>query len=1341
METTTHIKPTTTHNSNRRENKNISLMTKKKRKDMTRKLIFGLALLLMIGCQNDSLDWLDENRPNADGSVGFRLKTDDAETEETDELQTRGTPQNSLKQYEKVYVNVFSHTSAYADENNDVEFFRKVELEQGDPNWKYTPPMFWPIEKKLSFIAYASDIPFDKAGISFSPIAPDVPKSITYEVPTDVTQQPDLLVSTKFDQEQVNNVSLNMKHALACVSFCGIAPEGDKTYVRRITLRNVCGKGKLTLDASPINWDLDKAGDVTVFEAGVKQDQELGKDPLDDNNYLMTANGYLMMIPQPLKDAGAAIDVYYWDGENKDETKDEVITYILPVDDESYATWKPGQKYIYKFGKQSPEDITVVYYEKYSDQTYGLFYNKDNPKNSLIDTQEIIEAGYGVIAKDPADTPNVPIRLAAHDAVYSTGVELNGSVLYPVNQTGSTFKLSTSSTPVDVYFNNGDKSCGMIVPHFAKGVYTVKTSIESHAIRTPQQMRNITELGTSANNTYTQELNLDFSKPSIGGEPLKTSVVNCQFNGVYNGQKKRIKNVEIDAGNTNGALFDSNSGKINEVCLLNSSIKSSNKAGGITGMNSGVILHPQIIGNNIDKAFTIESTASHVGAIAGENNGTITGNDSIETATEIPIAEVSGWVSIKGVSAGTGGITGENNGTITTCLVNGVYVPEQGDVKIAKITIEGVDYVGGIVGINRNQITGNSSTENGPEPDVAGLVSITGTGNWVGGIAGANEGAKAILNQVNVRLGRGKIDSEATTITGKQSVGGIVGLNAGGTLRADGSLHSFISVRGNIRIKGTEYVGGIVGNNSSGTISNCFVYNFYSQSKTATLWHYAPKITGEKNVGGIVGYADAGRIEECALFSTVSAQNGSTDETKYAVAEVTSTDAKDGSAGGIIGLAFTGGVTITECNVLGNVKIDGKIFSGGIVGQNQPGTTVENVHVGNSGLEVKKICENFINVGLPIEDERMRIKDGIMIETSGTPTVEATQYVGGICGVNWGKVTGVSIMDNVKIGTSSSNFVGGIAGGNGVEGTISYCKTYNPKEGAASVEIIGGEQVGGIVGLNNGIVSECQLGLEKAGSSRLITIKGKDALGGIAGTSGGHNQHIFDDTIVPLPEKGTGNDNTRIEKCNVYGKVLIEATNERVGGIIGENGFTNRVIDCNVTGYTSSYTNATSYNYDITIKGNRFVGGIAGTNYGDIHGTSPSGCKVTHTAVVGEGISGGLVGTIKSRKANPDEYETKLYNCDVSYGVLILTYDAYTGAFAGQLGGVGASETNHTLFGTASGGPKNRVYTDIKISAHGSPVKPAPPIEELTFPAKPPTLTNLWADYQLWNYLYYTEYP
>lgn len=1260
---------------------------------MIYRFLFALVLLLLVGCQKETIELEDDFRPNPDGSVAFRLQIEDSEIDNSGSA-TKGTPQNGLAEYDSVCVNIYSHVSTYeATTGNDVRFFQKVRLEKGDLtlSWKSTPPLFWPVpvpkDTLLSFFAYALDTAyvFDAAKaaplagldtvVSFSP-STGVPDSIVYKVPSDVTRQPDLLVSALFNQSKTDNISLTMKHALACVSFVGTAPEAG-TFVKSITLRNVYGKGALALDAPTIAWTVyPDSKDFTVYEAGIKTDEELQEEP-QDNNYLMTANGYLMMIPQKL--TNAAIDVLYWNGKN--DTANKMITYLLPTDDESYATWRPGKKYIYKFGTQS-EDITVVYYEKYADASYGLYYDQDNLKNSIRDDKAIEEAGYGVLSKEKVGSSSVlPIRLTATSSTPVTSgnfVELTDGFLYPVNQTGAeTFTLPTSSTPVDVYFNGSSQSCGMIVPHFAKGVYTVKTAMREHAIRTPQQMRNITALGLSSAQeikTYTQELNLDFLKEGIGGGELATSVVACGFNDVFEGQGKRIENVTIKATTVNAALFLSNSGDINNVQLLNSSISSSGNTGGITATNEsdGVITYPRIIGENVSTPLKI-SGSLYVGAIAGLNYGQISGSTDLEVATELPVAEVSGWVNIEGINQPVGGVTGENRGTITTCLVNGVHVTgtEQGNVTIAKINIKGGNYVGGIVGVNRKTVVGNYSGSGitlKTEPDVAGLVSILGN-DFVGGIAGQNEG---VLNQVNIRLGRGS-RTDATTITGKASVGGIVGYNTnGGVLKADGN--SFISVRGNVHITGTSNVGGIVGNNQSGNISNCFVYNFYSQ--TSPLEHYAPKISGTTLVGGIVGYAgNNANITNCAVFSTVSDANKDAGEkVADATVEIISTGT---GAGGIVGRGFSG-LTLSANYVLGNVNIKGESSDiGGIMGANS-GADITSVHIGNSGPEVSNIYTGLFDiVKLPVRDPRMKTGGNVMTATSGTPTITGENYIGGIVGLNdGGTIKNINLNDNVKIGRKEglvagdgSNWVGGIAGGNTAGSKIENCKVFNST--GRTVAIQGSLNLGGIAGISNGAVQSCSV---YGSPDNYLEIKGLGKIGGIVGQLGGH-------AALPATPPHWGNDNTTIKDCTVPGYVTLEGYINKaygsatdVGGIAGLTGpnknEVNGVESC-VVGKTAA----------VIISVDGAVGGIVGTSNGNIVKCDVYNTTITSTSwhenvnTTSPPYAGGIVGVTVTRSKtfnNPEStYCSDIKDCRIYTGVNIesIGYGTHNPKHAGALVG------------------------------------------------------------------------
>lgn len=1223
---------------------------------MTHTLKFILALLLLVGCQNEPIE-LDDNRPNPDGSIGFRLKLADSSIG-SDSSKTKGTPHDDLAKYDSVCVKVYSHTADY-ETSDDVAFFQKVTLKPGTPNWVYTPPMFWPTGKKLSFMAYASDLAFLDAGISFMP-ATGVPDSIKYEVPSEVTKQPDLLVSAKLNEEEnANKITLDMKHALACISFIGTSPDPG-TYVKKIKLRNVYGKGTLALNDDTIVWKIDTdSKDFTVFEAGIKDTSEL-KDPPANN--LMTANGYLMMIPQELTDA--AIDVFYWDGTN--ETKS--ITYLLPTNDPSYATWKAGKKYIYKFSTQSEADITVVYYEKYAGGKYGFQSKTPISLPGLNNTDEIIEAGYGVLTKGTAssDTPNISI-VTNDKPIVSKKITTEGYNLYAVNQTSidasATFELPATPDPVDVYFDGSDEACGKIIPHFAKGVVSdIPPTNYNYAIRTPQQMRNISALTTAdpfytgiSSKTFRQERDLDFSKGSIGGGTLNGAVVDDHFGGIYEGtyneESKSISNVNINAQKGHVGLFSCSAGVINDITLKSSTIAGKDSVGAIVGKNYGAfgaINRPRVIGTK-NAPTTVEGN-SHIGGIAGVNQGKITGNTAIDPATKITVAEVSGYVSITGIGGFVGGIAGKNifgnGGSINTVLVYGVDVKgvNETDVEPSLITISGTDYVGGITGDNEIQINGyvTDADENIKNmPNVAGIVKISGTG-WVGGIAGRNNaygGATGELNSVNVRLGRSQ---GPLIIEGKGgNIGGIVGQNLGemGT-----TPNTFISVRGNIQISGTQNIGGIVGLNSSeATLQNCFVYDYFS--RTGTTQYFAPIITASiGNVGGIAGSNEA-EITNCSVFSSNSSANTLTISS-------TGSGSSSGNAGGIVGVnQDKTNVTNKNCSVVGKVEIKtGTEHAGGIIGDNGGATTITNCWIGSSdGYSIITNAETHL--GLIISPN----------PSYGTPTVTGSEYIGGIAGLNAGKINGIELSDNVTIGRlyvkgaelDGSNYVGGIVGGNTTAGEVVGCKVVNADNKIATIR--GSRSLGGIVGLNNGVVDNCHV---TASSSRL-TINGLGTIGGIVGQNGGHDLIKIKDPSDPNKLiSGTGNDKTKVTNCTVNGYVTIQGhtgfdTATEVGGIIGLNGPTKdaikNVFNCTVTG-------AEKIN-SIVITVGKNAGGIAGTNGGNIEKCSVKNATI-HSASTTDTLSyaGGIAGQTSAtdEKFNPEKgYRSNINGCTVSSGVTI----------------------------------------------------------------------------------------
>ena len=189
------------------------------------------------------------------------------------------------------------------------------------------------------------------------------------------------------------------------------------------------------------------------------------------------------------------------------------------------------------------------------------------------------------------------------------------------------------------------------------------------------------------------------------------------------------------------------------------------------------------------------SGANYVGGIAGQNDGTVEN------------CSVNGTVTGRGFTD-TGGIVGTNYGTISGCSAEGTVT---GSVNVGGIA--GGSYLGAtIVGCYSSAAVEGSST-------VGGVV----------GSLGNNSSLTACYSTGNVT---------ATRTDGGAYVGGVVGVNAQGTVTA--CYHA----TGEITSSGGDRIGGIAGSNGQGTFTACYWENNQEQG------------TGSGSTGGTVHVTD-----------------------------------------------------------------------------------------------------------------------------------------------------------------------------------------------------------------------------------------------------------------------------------------------------------------------------------------------------------------------------------------------------------------------------------------------------------------------------------------------------
>lgn len=253
--------------------------------------------------------------------------------------------------------------------------------------------------------------------------------------------------------------------------------------------------------------------------------------------------------------------------------------------------------------------------------------------------------------------------------------------------------------------------------------------------------------------------------------------------------------------------------------------------GGVIGKNDAAIGGKNNAQVGITNEGTVIATKGGAGGLIGENNAAITNTVMINRG------EVHGNNSNDG--SGTGGLIGTNN--------------ENGDITYSSLinevtgTVTGTNNVGGLIGVNKADITGGRYTVAGED---AGMYINKIYNNGV-----INVGTYGDTDNDG--------DYEFTAGTG-QNIGGLIGDN-------QGSLTAGYNT-GAINASGSTNVGGIAGSNS-GTIDQ--VFNTVMTPDNAVKPDGSKQeasITGGTNVGGLVGNNQSnGEIRNAYNTSTVTA--------------------------------------------------------------------------------------------------------------------------------------------------------------------------------------------------------------------------------------------------------------------------------------------------------------------------------------------------------------------------------------------------------------------------------------------------------------------------------------
>ena len=244
----------------------------------------------------------------------------------------------------------------------------------------------------------------------------------------------------------------------------------------------------------------------------------------------------------------------------------------------------------------------------------------------------------------------------------------------------------------------------------------------------------------------------------------------------------------------------------------------------------------------------------------------------------------------------------------------------------------------------------------------------------------------------------------------------------------------------------------------------------------------------------------------------------------------------------------------------------------------------------------------------------------------------------------FGNSGGDSIIANLGVAESyiyGNKYVGGVVGNN--DGTVTNC--YN------TGNVNGNEYVGGVVGDNDGTVINCY----NTGS-----VNGNKDVGGVIGDNGG--------TVTDCYNSGNVNGESWVGG-------VVGSNNSSITGCYNEGSVTGKDYVGGVAGYARNITDC--YNIGSVVAGGNYVGGVVG-----------GGCTVTNCyntgSVNGERDVGGVVGYSKAYNGS-----TTVANC---YNTGSITGSNYVGGVVGDndegsvVGGTNIVTTNCYNTGSVAGG-------------------------------------------------------
>ena len=289
-------------------------------------------------CFGDASDWGDMESVTRSGATANRLGKHDLTSADGDFTlpmgvyvengihsintpETRGSVVNSKDDISN--FNVWATLTK--SDNSTMNYFSNVAYQKKDDNVFYPvnqdEEYYWPGSGKLDFTAVANT---PESGFTAT-MTGDALTSFSYTVPSDATQQPDIMVATADDiaGDRNTSVPLNFKHIMSAVNIqIGKVVKGE---IRSITLTGVYNKG--TYNVATRKWSVDTSSksDYQVKFAG-DGDKFTSTGNEAAGTSVNASDATFMFIPQEPGE-GAEMIIEFYDGDTGNLYSDAAGAY------------------------------------------------------------------------------------------------------------------------------------------------------------------------------------------------------------------------------------------------------------------------------------------------------------------------------------------------------------------------------------------------------------------------------------------------------------------------------------------------------------------------------------------------------------------------------------------------------------------------------------------------------------------------------------------------------------------------------------------------------------------------------------------------------------------------------------------------------------------------------------------------------------------------------------------------------------------------------------------------------------------------------------------------------